>query len=214
MDQYHHRRRILAVVATALLGIGLTACAADEETVNQEAAVDITSAPAATTWQDGPTGLAYPVSDEAGPVEMLPVPHEFADTAQGAVVAAIVAQVFMAGASDELWPEVSQVLLEPGPGRDQWAQARALMSVDQYSQQNPPVFRGFQIAEYDGTGAVVVLAVEYPSGLLAALPVQMSRASGDWKAVLPTQEEAPDLQEITDDELVAWFTPFGPQEES
>lgn len=209
----HHRaRRLVAAMTMAVaLGASVSACSSnDGAPAGDEAApaVDLTSAPAKTTWVQGPVGLSYPVSAVAGPHVTDGVPHGFDPSPQGAVVAAIIAQVFMSGADDDQWPAVSQTLLEPGPGRDQWAQARALMSVGTEPLANPPVFRGFRISEYSENKAIVTLAASYPNGILAALPVQLSRASGDWRVVLPTQEEAPDLQEI---ENLDGFTPFGPQ---
>jgi len=211
------RKAQIAVSLACVAGLGLTACSSDDRPTEQPAAVsevDVSAAPAETAWVTGPAGLDYPVSEVAGPTETSTVPHGFADTPQGAVVAAITSQVFMSGANDEVWPEVSQTLLEPGPGRDQWAQARGLMSVADEAQENPPVFRGFRVSDYSDTSAIVTLAVDYPTGELAAMPVQMSRASGDWKAVLPTQEEAPDLQEITEENLAENFTAYGPQEDA
>ena len=127
-------------------------------------------------------------------------------------MAAVITQAFLAGANDELWPEVAQTLVEPGQGRDQWAQARALMSVSDEPMSNPPRFRGFRVNSYTDTAAVVSVAASYPNEVLAALPVQLSRNSGDWKVVLPNQEQAPDLKEISVEDFDKHFTPFGPQE--
>lgn len=210
------RRAAAAAVLALAVGSGLASCSSDDSanSSGQTQQVDLSAAPADTSWVAGPAGLEYPVSGDAGPSETSgPVPRGFAASPQGAVVAAVITQVFMSGADDDTWPEVSQVLLEPGPGRDQWAQARALMSVGTQPLDNPPVFRGFRVSDYSDSEAVVTLAVSYPTGQLAVLPVQMSRASGDWKAVLPTQEDAPDLQEISEEELKSKFTAFGPREE-
>lgn len=213
-DQRH--RRVAALAIACAVGMGLVACSSDDrsaqETTQEQPAVDVTSAPAETQWVVGPAGLSYPVSDQAGPKEQGTVPHGFEPSPQGAVVAAIVSQVFMAGADDEAWPEVSQTLIEPGLGRNQWAQARGLMSVSDQPMDNPPVFKGFRVSDYSESDAVVTLAVEYPTVGLAAMPVQLSRASGDWKVVLPTQEDAPDLQELSAEDFDNSFTAFGPKE--
>lgn len=213
-DQRH--RLLAALTIVCAVGMGLVACSSDDrsaqEAPQEQLAVDVTSAPAETQWVVGPAGLSYPVSAAAGPREQGVVPHGFEPSPQGAVVAAVVTQVFMSGADDETWPEVSQTLIEPGLGRNQWAQARGLMSVSDQPMDNPPVFRGFRVNDYSESSAVVTLAVSYPSGELAVLPVQLSRSSGDWKVVLPTQQDAPDLQEISEEELTTSFTAFGPRE--
>lgn len=213
------RRRLAAVAVTCAAGLGLVACSSDDRTAGDattSAAVDNeqpdTSTAPVAKWVTGPAGLSYPVSDTAGPASSSPVPHGFKESPQGAVVAAVISQVFISGADDELWPVVSQTLLEPGLGRDQWAQARALMSVGTEPLADPPVFRGFVVNGYTDSSAVVTLAVDYPNVGLAAMPVQMSRSSGDWKVVLPTQEQAPDLQEVTNDDFDQMFTAFGPDE--
>ena len=202
---------VIAVVAC----LALASCSSNDEHesgVAQSPVVDFQSAPADIRWVSGPAGLSYPVSESAGPTSTSgEVPVGFANSPQGAVVAAIVAQVFMAGAGDQVWPVVAQTLIEPGIGRDQWSQARALVSVTS-RVENPPRFRGFRVSDFTGSSAVVTLAVTYPNGTLAAYPVQVSRSSGDWRVVLPPQDEAPDLQEISEETLVSSFTAFGPEE--
>lgn len=208
--------RPLSLIASVLAaGALLVGCSSDNgsDTLSSQVqdAYDLTVAPGRTTWTVGPAGLQYPVSTTSGPFNHDSVPSGFEASPQGAVVAAITTQVFVAGADDETWPKVSQTLLEPGAGRDQWAQARALVSVNG-TLDNPPVFRGFKIASYDPNEAVVTLAVDYPGNTLAAMPVQLSHSSGDWKVVLPTQDEAVDLTAITDTQLATDFVAYGPKE--
>ncbi|MCQ4626188.1 hypothetical protein KBX18_11640 [Corynebacterium sp. CCUG 69979] len=210
--------RLAQAIAALMIGAtatSLAACSSDDrsgESEHSEVAVDVKSAPANTVWVEGPAGLSYPVSDTAGPHENGPVPSGFEASPQGAVVAAITTQVFLSGADDELWPEVPKTLVEPGEGRNQWSQARALMSVSDERIENPPKFRGFKVNDYSDNAAVVSLAAEYTNGMIATLPVQLSRNSGDWRVVLPNQEQAPDLTEITEEDLAAEFTLFGPEE--
>lgn len=213
-----HRKTMatLAVTITALTG--LAACGTNEQPTTEDtveyaaptANFDLEATPAETTWQSGPAGLSFPVSDVSGAEALTPVPHGFSADPQGAVIAAITTQVFMSGADDDSWPQVSQTLLEPGPGRDQWAQARALMTVTG-EVENPPEFVGFRVEDFapDASRAVITLAVAYSPELTAALPVQLSRASGDWRVVLPTQDQAPDLTEISSADLDG-FVAFGP----
>lgn len=207
-------RPTLAAVCAVLAACTLVACSSSKGAVGDVAAAPSSSVnfdpPVGTTWVTGPVGLSYPVSGSDGPFELDPVPHGFSNTPQGAVIAAVVSQVFMAGAGDDLWPEVSRLLLEPGVGRDQWAQARAVLSVSDAPLESPPVFRGYRIAQFSPDKAIVVLAVQY-SNMLAVLPVQMSGASGQWRVVVPPQTQAPDLTEITEQDLAADYTVFSPE---
>lgn len=201
------------VVASTTLILVLASCSDTQHTHpgTPAPAVDVTRAPERVSWTTLSSGLAYPVSKVSGPQEMSPVPHRFEHSPQGAVLAAMTAHVFMAGAGDDLWPEVSRILLESGRGRDQWAQARALMSVTG-TLADPPVFRGFKIVDYTHNSAVIDIAVDYPSHGLAMLPVQLSYSTGDWRVVVPTQEQAPDLTPVTDDTLRDKFTIFTPND--
>lgn len=211
--KHHLARTIAALVISVSAATSLAACSSDDRTTEEtQASVDTQAAPENTAWVEGPAGLFYPVSDTAGPHNRGPVPSGFEHSPQGAVVAAITTQVFLAGADDELWPEVPKTLVEPGEGRDQWSQARALMSVSGDAIATPPKFRGFKVNDYSDTSAIVSLVAEYTNGVVATMPVQLSHNSGDWKVVLPNQEQAPDLTEITEEELAADFTPFGPEE--
>ena len=183
------------IAATMMcVALGVAGCGkSDEETP----AVDLATVSPAIEWQDGPAGLHQPMS-AAGPHEADPVPHGFDDNVHGAVLAAMTAEVWMAGAGEDEWPLVSQELLEPGVGRDQWAQARSLVEVAG-TVTDAPEFVGFKIGEdRTDTSVVVVLATRWPTGELTAYPVQMSQASGEWKAVLPPQGEEPDLMPIDD----------------
>lgn len=119
---------------------------------------------------------------------MTPVPHTFAATPQGAVLAAVTAQVWMAGADDDTWPKVAEYLLEPGLGRDQWAQARALVSV-KGMVKNPAEFIGFKFTSYAEDKAIVLLAARWADGMLTAYPVQLSSLTGGWRVVIPPQDE-------------------------
>ncbi|WP_460486765.1 hypothetical protein [Corynebacterium atrinae] len=147
----------------------------------------------------------------SGPSTSNPVPHGWSGDPQGAVLAAMTTQVFLSGADDTLWPAVSQTLIEPGPGRDQWAQARALVSVED-TLVDAPDMHAFRINDFSEDSALVTVAARWPDGTVAALPVQLSRMTGDWKVVLPTQDEAPDLTALSDQHL-SEFTPFSPDSE-
>lgn len=186
-------RHTFPAVLIALSGLAVACSSEDTETSA------ITSPEA--VWVPGPAGLSIPTGTQ-GPYESEPVPHEWEESPQGAAMAAVAAQVYMAGADDGLWPEVSRYMIEPGPGRDQWLQARALVTVDGVVD-DPAQFTGFNVVEYDEEAdkAVVILATSWSNGESFAYPVQLSRTSGDWKVVLPTQDQAPDFTALSQQQL-------------
>lgn len=189
-------RHTLPVVLVAISGFAVSCSSAEPE----DAAIAVVESPEAV-WVPGPAGLSIPTGAQ-GPYELDPVPHEWEESPQGAAMAAVAAQVYMAGADDGTWTDVSRFMLEPGAGRDQWLQARALVTVDGVVD-NPAQFTGFSVAEYDEEAdkALIVLATTWSDGVSFAYPVQLSRTSGDWKVVLPTQDQAPDLTELSDQQL-------------
>lgn len=201
------RRHILATLAvTALLTAG-TACSSDE----QEPAppVDTSAAPADLVWHTV-AGLEIPASRTDGPARMSP-PQGYSHTPQGAALAAANGQAALATAPDSVWPETVRTVTAPGLGRDQWAQARVLMSVSgAVEEEVASTFSGFKIADYSSEKAIVLLATTTPSvaaeePLLTAYPVQLAWTGGDWKLVLPTQAEDIDAAEIdTLDGFTTW----------
>lgn len=187
------RRVVAGLVTVAMLVSG---CSRNEEDAAQVQPVDLGT----VTWASAPAGLSYPKSEKAGPFEKKSVPRGFSDDLSGAVIAAVVAEVYMAGADDESWPEVSRELLEPGQGRDQWAQARALVSVDG-KVDDPARFVGYSVTSDSPEDAVVVLGIDYPGQSTVGYPVQMSHKTGSWRVVVPIQGEEPDARELSNDEV-------------
>ncbi|WP_075725110.1 hypothetical protein [Corynebacterium aquilae] len=186
-----------------IVGLGIAACHATTQPPAEE------REPVGIQWNAGPAGIQVP-SGKAGPNVTSPIPHGYQNTTHGAVLAAMNTQAWLAGADDETYPLVIEYLLAPGDGALQWAQARSLLTVSGEAQDNPPEFVGFQMDEPEGNEAVVVLAVRYPNGVIGAQPVQLDKSSGGWRVVLPTQDQAVDMQEITEEQLKKNFVAFGP----
>lgn len=187
--------------AAALVVVTATACGSDN--TDEVAGPDLTSAPEAT-WSPM-AGIAVPRAEQC-PEKTEPVEHGYARTPQCAVIAAITGQTLLATTGDAEWPRMANTILAPGPGKDQWVQARALVSVEG-RVRNPATFAGFRFTDYSDDRAQVLLAVEWPDGTLTAQPTQLAWQTGDWKLVLPTQQTAVDAAEIDnlDD-----FTEFRP----
>lgn len=193
-------------IATALMVAAMSGCGAEEPA--GPAPWDVSAAPDAR-WESV-AGIAAPMSDNDGPAAMEPVPHGYSPSPQGAVLAAINGQIQMATSPDETWPYVSQYLLAPGEGRDQWAQARSLVTVSGEVAE-PAEFVGFHIANFSDREATVVLATRWPSGEMTAYPVQLTRMSDTWRLVLPPQDETVDVEEI---DSLDGFVPFSREGES
>ncbi len=200
-EQEEDMRKRLSVVILAVSAM-LAGC-----TGGGGEAVDTAAAPVGVVWGQQ-AGVRLPVaSADDGPGVLEPVPHQFAHTPQGAVMAAMITQVWMATASDDQWTDVSNLMLAPSPGRDQWAQGRVLMSVDGVAK-NPPVYRGFQMVDYTDEQALIGLLAEYPDVGLAVYPTQLAWMNDTWKVVLPTLDEAPDITPV---DSTDGFTLFGPE---
>ena len=200
------RRALAALAATMLLMAG-TACSNDEQA--DVPAVDVSSAPADLVWRSV-AGLKVPTSRSDGPARTSP-PQGYSHTPQGAALAAANGQAVLATAPDASWPEVVRTVTAPGPGRDQFAQARTLMSVSgSVPDEAAATFAGFKVTEYSDERAIVLVATTTPPDsdgavLRTAYPVQLAWTGGDWKLVLPTQADDVDAAEIaTLDGFTTW----------
>lgn len=193
-------RPALAAVAATLLLVGSSGCSNDEQP-QETAQTDVSAAPAELTWRSV-AGLQVPTSRVDGPARTSP-PQGYSRSPQGAALAAANGQAALATAPDDTWPEVVRTVTAPGPGRDQWAQARVLMSVSGAVEESvAATFSGFKVTEYSPDRAIVLVATSTPpegggtEPLLTAYPVQLAWTGGDWKLVLPTQEDEVDAAEI------------------
>ncbi|MEH6821875.1 hypothetical protein ACIQCV_15675 [Dietzia maris] len=182
--------KLKGLAAAALVVLTATACSADD--TDEAAGPDLTTAPEAT-WSPM-AGIAVPRAEQC-PEKTEPIEHGYARTPQCAVIAAITGQTLLATTGDAEWPQMANTILAPGPGKDQWVQARALVSVEG-RVRNPATFAGFRFTDYSDERAQVLLAVEWPDGTLTAQPTQLAWQTGDWKLVLPTQQTAVDAAEM------------------
>lgn len=201
------RRRVSAAIAATMLLAAGAACSNDEQ--HARPAVDVSAAPADVTWRSV-AGLEVPTSRDDGPAKTSP-PQGYSHTPQGAALAAANGQAALATAPDSTWPDVVRTVTAPGAGRDQFAQARTLMSVSgSVDSEDAATFAGFKVTEYTPEKAIVLLATTTPPGpddaaLRTAYPVQLAWTGGDWKLVLPTQSDDIDATEIADlDGFTTW----------
>lgn len=199
-------RKTLAVIAAA--GALLAGCGSDdpEDAAGGHEGPDLTTAPEATWSSLG--GIKVP-QDRAGqcPEKTDPVAHGYAKSPQCAVIAAMTGQTLLATTGDDDWAAMANTVVAPGAGKDQWVQARSLMSVEG-QVRDPATFQGFKFTDYAGDRAQVLLAVKWPDGTLTAQPTQLAWQAGDWRLVLPTQDTAVDAAEI---DSLDGFTEFSPE---
>lgn len=189
-------KRIIAITCATVL---LTACS-NEPQAEQVAPIDT------ITWSQGPAGIEVPISELHGPFEEKELPTTWSHDEQGAAFAATAHQAWIAGAQDDQWTQVAQQYMEPGIGRDQWAQARGLVTVEG-TVDDPPKFVGYRVSSFQDDDATVVIAAQWPDNNVYGYPVQMSYATGSWRTVMPEQGKEPDLVELSDEDLSS-FTKF------
>lgn len=195
--------RTLRIAATAATVLALTACGSgndDIPTATPDATPDLRSAPAELTWREV-AGVSVPTSRVDGPFAGTSVNRSgYSQTPQGAVLAAINGQTALAVADDRAWPEVVNTVTAPGPGRDEFAAARAAVTVSgSVPADTAPKFVGFEVTDYssDPLSAGVSVAQTIGTGTdLFSYPVALQWINGDWRIVLPTSEENIDAIEI------------------
>jgi hypothetical protein len=77
-------------------------------------------------------------------------------------------------------------LVAPGEGREAAPSGGATSSSSFRAQ-----VAGFTIGSYDGTNAVIDLAINYSDGQLVSLPIKLLWSEGDWKVVLSADGSLP-----------------------
>lgn len=196
--------RTLRIAATAATVLALAACGSgNDASPNTSAATpapDLRTAPAELAWREV-AGVSVPTSPVDGPDTGTSVNRSgYTQTPQGAVLAAINGQTALAVADDRAWPEVVNTVTAPGPGRDEFAAARAAVTVSgSVPADAAPKFVGFEVTDYsnDPLSAAVSVAQTIGTGTeLFSYPVALQWISGDWRIVLPTSEENIDAIEI------------------
>lgn len=192
--------RIAAAAATVLV---LAACGSSDDaapTTPEVPAPDLTSAPVELTWREI-AGVSVPTSRVDGPQAGTSVNRSgYSKTPQGAVLAAINGQTALAVADDRSWPQVVNTVTAPGAGRDEFAAARAAVTVSgSVPSASAPTFVGFEITDYQGDPLSAAVSVAQTIGTddqLYAYPVALQWVGNDWRIVLPTSAENIDAVEL------------------
>ncbi|NKS56580.1 hypothetical protein GS504_03450 [Rhodococcus hoagii] len=178
------RHTAIAVAVVATVGLA-TACGSSGDQQSDSTLTDTSSAPADVQWASY-RGVAVPTSSTDGPTNTdAVVPNGYAQTPQGAVIAAIQGQARLALAPDNSWAQTAQVVAAPGSGRDAYAVARAMASItEEADPAQTAQFVGFRFTDYSKDAGTVWLATRMPDGALSASPTRMVWQGGDWKVEL------------------------------
>lgn len=193
-----NRHLIRTAGAAVMAGIVLAGCGSGGE----ESDTAAKTAPT-ITWDES-AGITLPVSPQAGPESRSPVPSGYEQSPLGAALAAIHGEAALATASDSRWSEVVNTVAVPGPGRDEFAAARAVVSIKGGQQtDHPPAFVGYRVRSYRDqvdpmTAAVDVLTKPAGQEQLYTYPVAMAWEGDDWRIVLPVSDDNIDAEIATD----------------
>jgi len=194
------RRPLVGVALAGAVLLAAVGCAADTESGGtDEVKIDLTSAPMDLSWESF-NGVRIPRSLTDGPKDYDAVPSGYSNTPQGAVLAAVRGQAYLALTPDQQWGRMVSVVTAPGPGRDEFAANRALVSVTgSVPADRATKFVAFRVTSYQAgdapTAAVdVVQEVGSPAERFA-YPVALQWI-GDWRLVLPTSAENVDARPL------------------
>ena len=196
--------RTLRIAATTATVLVLAACGSGNDdaptTGAEDSSPDLRSAPAELAWREV-AGVSVPTSPVDGPDTGTSVNRSgYTQTPQGAVLAAINGQTALAVADDRAWPEVVNTVTAPGPGRDEFAAARAAVTVSgSVPADAAPKFVGFEVTEYSNDPLSAAVSVAQTIGTddqLYSYPVALQWIADDWRIVLPTAEENIDAVEL------------------
>lgn len=194
-------RRSVTALALAATVLTLSAgCGSDADTSDPvPTPIDTISAPTNVSWENY-NGVRLPRSLADGPKNSSTTPSGYSQSPQGAVLAAIRGQAYLALTPDANWGEMVSIVTAPGPGRDEFAANRALVSVTgPVPAEQAPKFIAFKVTDYmPGDSATAAVDVVQEIGSPPALfvyPVALEWI-GDWRLVLPTAAENIDAREV------------------
>lgn len=194
-------RRSVTALALAATVLTLSAgCGSDSGTSDPAPTpLDTISAPTNVSWESY-NGVRLPRSLADGPKNSSTTPSGYSQSPQGAVLAAIRGQAYLALTPDANWGEMVSIVTAPGPGRDEFAANRALVSVTgPVPAEQAPKFIAFKVTDYTpGDSATAAVDVVQEIGSPPALfvyPVALEWI-GDWRLVLPTAAENIDAREV------------------
>lgn len=184
--------RISVVALLAFTGAGLLACSGHDTSGSAQpsATVVTVTAPTGLRWQSF-QGVDLPVADQ-GPERIDgPVASGFDRSPAGAALAAIHSTVRMSIATDNQWAMVGHSMLAPGPGRDNWATARAQISITAPITSGAPKVEGYVIVHYSLDASDVDIYTIHPDNSITRNNARVLWQGGDWRLHIPEDATSP-----------------------
>lgn len=186
------RRTLAAIVASAACVTAACGGSSTDDAAGPSAqpAPDLSAPPAGLTWANY-QGVQVPRGD-AGPhgYSHDGVRTGFDRTPQGAALAAATHSVRVGIAPDSSWPKVLTASVAPGPGRDEFAVNRALVSITKpVAQQDAPVIVGYEITDYSPQQATTWVYTREADDSIAATRVEEVWRESDWRMEMPPPDD-------------------------
>lgn len=188
-DLSRHLPRVVVLAFTGpVAAAALLSCAPthdhDHSGPSTSVVIDPMTPPTRLRWQSF-QGIALPVTDQ-GPARVEgAVASGFAPMPAGAAVAAIQASVRMSTAPDSQWPQVGAHMLAPGTGRDDWALARARVSITGPAADEAPTLTGYLVTRFTLDTTDVDIYTHFPDGSLTCHHTTVVWQDDDWRLVVP-----------------------------
>lgn len=131
-----------------------------------------------------PTGSEGPATSD----QVAPTGYDHSPA--GAVLAVVSATVRMSVADDTQWPSIGQKLIAPGTERDQWAVARAQVSItDPVRAGQAPKVLAYRVGEHSDERVSVTIYSQLSDDSISENTATAAWVAGDWRLALPTNDQ-------------------------
>lgn len=183
----------ILILVAGLIGVALSVAGGRVRHADPE------HTPAApVNWGTAPTGIkgvsfqgiVLPTAKEGPRSQIGAAVGGFDQSPVGAALAAIHATARMSIATDAQWPLVVQQMIAPGPARDEWAIARAQISITAAILGEAPKIIGYRVTKFTNDSSEIDIYT-----LQSDLSVTRNIANvvwqySDWRLRLPDQPRA------------------------
>ncbi|MBL1079866.1 hypothetical protein JK358_36260 [Nocardia sp. 2] len=174
---------LAALLATAACGAPDPAVVATPTTTSTTPP-DPTRPPAELRWEAW-QGVQLPFAQE-GPTKIAESALGYSHSPQGAVLAAIHHTLRVSLSPDGSWPRMAAQSLMPGPGKDSWVIARALLSITTPADPaTAPTITAYKVNTYADARAEIVIYSTYPDASITANTATVVWLSDDWRLLIP-----------------------------